>query len=77
MTVSNPPPLASTIPAHQQRVISEKNEVSERLSKLYAFFQGPIFPTLPEAERSRLRNQARFMDGYAAVLGERIEAFGV
>lgn len=60
---------------HQQRVVDEKNEVSDRLSRLYAFFQGPIFPTLSEAERSRLRNQARFMDGYAAVLEERIQAF--
>lgn len=60
---------------HQQRVVDEKNELNDRLSKLYAFFQGPIFPTLSEAERSRLRNQARFMDGYAAVLEERIKAF--
>lgn len=60
---------------HQQRVIEEKEQVSERLSKLYAFFQGAIFPTLIEAEQSRLRNQARFMDGYVAVLEERIAAF--
>jgi hypothetical protein len=60
---------------HQQRVVDEKNEVSDRLGKLLTFFQGPIFPTLDEAERSRLRNQARFMDGYAAVLEERIAAF--
>ena len=32
--------------------------------------------TVTEAERSRLRNQARFMDGYSAVLQERIVAFG-
>jgi hypothetical protein len=61
---------------HQQRVVDEKNELSERLAKLLGFFQGPIFPTLSDAERSRLRNQARFMDGYAAVLEERIAAFG-
>lgn len=61
--------------AHQERVVAEKQELSDRLSKLLAFFQGPIFPTLSEAERSRLRNQARFMDGYAAVLEERIAAF--
>jgi len=60
---------------HQQRVVDEKDEVSDRLAKLLAFFQGPIFPALDEAERSRLRNQARFMDGYAAVLEERIAAF--
>jgi hypothetical protein len=60
---------------HQQRVVTEKAELDERLGKLLAFFQQPIFAGLPEAERSRLRNQARFMDGYSAVLGERIDAF--
>ncbi len=60
---------------HQQRVVAEKEEVSDRLAKLLTFFQSPVFQGLPEAERSRLRNQARFMDGYAAVLEERIAAF--
>lgn len=60
---------------HQQRVVDEKNELDERLGKLLAFFQTPMFGTLSEAEQSRMRNQARFMDGYSAVLGERIAAF--
>ena len=60
---------------HQQRVVDERAELTTKLSALLAFFQGPVFPTLDEAERSRLRNQARFMDGYAAVLEERIAAF--
>lgn len=60
---------------HQQRVVTEKDELSEKLAKLLAFFQTDTFAGLSEAERSRLRNQARFMDGYAAVLEERIAAF--
>lgn len=60
---------------HQQRVVDEHKELTEKLNKLLTFFQSPIFNGLPEAERSRLRNQARFMEGYAAVLLERIEAF--
>lgn len=60
---------------HQQRVVTERDELAERLSKLFAFFQSPIFAGLPAAEQTRLRSQARFMDGYLAVLGERIEAF--
>ena len=60
---------------HQPRAVAERAEVSERPSKLYASFQGPTFPPLREAERTRLRSQARFMDGYAAVLEERIAAF--
>jgi hypothetical protein len=60
---------------HQQRVVTEKAELDEKLAKLLAFFQSPTFRTLTEAEQSRLRNQARFMDGYSAILGERIAAF--
>ena len=66
----------SGMPPHQQRVITEKADLDEKLVKLIAFFQTPVFADLSEAERSRLRNQARFMDGYAAVLKERIVAFG-
>lgn len=60
---------------HQRRVVAEKEELSQRLLRLYAFFQGKVFQTLPMDERSRLRNQARFMDGYLSVLEERIAAF--
>jgi hypothetical protein len=66
---------AEGLQPHQQRVITEKADLDEKLGKLLAFFQTPIFAGLSEAERSRLRNQARFMDGYSAVLGERIAAF--
>lgn len=61
--------------AFQGRVVAEKNEVKERLANLLAFLQSQTFAGLPEAERSRLRNQARFMDGYVAILEERIAAF--
>lgn len=68
---------AAGLQPHQQRVVVERDELSEKLTKLLAFFQTPIFTRLPEAEQSRLQNQARFMDGYAAVLEERIAAFPV
>lgn len=61
---------------HQQRVVDENRELQDRLSNLLCFFQTEMFQSLSEAERSRMRNQARFMDGYAAVLEERIAAFG-
>ena len=60
---------------HQQRVVDEKAGLDEKLGKLLSFFQTTMFDGLPEAECSRLRNQARFMDGYSAVLAERIVAF--
>lgn len=62
---------------YQQRVIDERAELADRLANLLAFLRSPLFERLDAAERSRLRNQARFMDGYLAVLGERIEAFGL
>ncbi len=61
---------------HQQRVVDEKNELDEKLTKLNAFVSaGTIFDTLASAEQERLRRQAGIMAEYSAVLGERIEAF--
>ena len=57
---------------HQQRVVEEKYELDERLGRLLAFFQTPSFEFMAETERSRLRNQARFMEGYSAALKERL-----
>ena len=67
--------MIGALAPHQQRVVDEKAELDGRLTKLLAFFQGPTFPSLDPAEQTRLRCQARFMDGYSAVLGERINAF--
>lgn len=61
---------------YQQRVIDEKAELDDRLAKLQAFWDNPIFTTLPPAERERLERQSRIMQDYSAVLGERIAAFG-
>lgn len=67
----------SKLAPYQQRVVHEKAELQERLVKLFAFFQTASFRALSEAERSRLRNQARWMDGYAAVLEERMAEVNV
>lgn len=61
--------------SHQQRVIDERQEVGDRLTKLQAFFETVLFSTLDVAERVRLRNQALVMHNYVAILDERIEAF--
>lgn len=65
----------TTLAPHQQRVVDEQADLAERLSNLLSFCRSPVFFGLDRAEQSRLRSQARFMDGYLAVLGERIEAF--
>lgn len=67
---------AEGLQPHQQRVVTEKADLDERLGRLLAFFQTPSFEFMAEPERSRLRNQARFMEGYSAALKERIAAFG-
>ena len=60
---------------HQQRVVDEKTELDERLTKLIAFFNSPIFAGLQEDEQGRMKRQADHMTNYSVVLGERIAAF--
>jgi len=72
---SGPCPQPPLVQPHQQRVVAEKKALDEKMIALLQFFQTPVFHGLSEAERSRLRQQSRFMDGYSAVLKERIEAF--
>lgn len=60
---------------HQQRVVDEKTELDERLTKLIAFFDSSIFAGLPTDEQGRMKRQADHMTNYSVVLGERIAAF--
>lgn len=60
---------------HQQRVVDEKTELDDKLTKLTAFFSNSIFLNLDSAEQVRLQTQAKHMQGYSDVLGERIVAF--
>lgn len=60
---------------HQERVVAEKAELDDKLTKLTAFFDSTIFSSLPDEEQTRLRRQAHFMWQYSDVLGERIAAF--
>lgn len=63
------------LPPHQQRVLAERTELDDRLTKLQAFFSNPIFSGLPADEQDRLQKQAVAMQAYSQVLGERIAAF--
>lgn len=61
---------------HQQRVVDEKTELDEKLTKLGAFIESsPIFAGLPDDERERLVRQKSCMGEYSEILGERIAAF--
>lgn len=65
----------SHMPPHQQRVIGEKAQLDDKLTKLTAFLQGETFKALPEDEQDRLLRQSIAMRDYAAALDERISAF--
>jgi hypothetical protein len=60
---------------HQQRVVDEKAELSEKLDKLETFQDGAIFASLPSSEQTRLTRQLFIMKLYEQVLEERIAAF--
>lgn len=60
----------------QQRVIDEHEQLSEKLAKLKEFIPSAFFAGLPEAEQHRMQRQVNAMHEYAAVLSERIAAFG-
>lgn len=59
----------------QERVVIEKNELTEKLEKLVAFKGGQIWNTLQKEERRRLSNQILVMDLYVSILEERIQNF--
>jgi hypothetical protein len=62
---------------HQQRVIDEKAELDDKLKKLQKFITGElaVYISLPDEEKQRLKEQFAYMNGYSAVLGDRIAAF--
>lgn len=60
---------------HQQRVVDEKNELNEKLDKLKAFFENPIFKGLSADEQGRLARQFDVMAEYSSILSQRIAAF--
>lgn len=62
---------------HQQRVVTERDELNDKLTKLTAFIRRDDFdkvvPVL--AERARLINQSNAMRQYLMILNERIKHF--
>ena len=62
---------------HQQRVVDEKGDIDERLTKLIAFFDNSVFNGLSADEQGRMKRQAEHMTNYSVALGERIAAFQV
>jgi hypothetical protein len=60
----------------QERVITEKRELDNKLDKLQAFInEGTVYAQLPKEERSRLARQATVMIEYSQILADRIAKF--
>jgi dUTP pyrophosphatase len=61
--------------AYQQRVITERAELEEKIEKLTAFLKSPKIDEVSIEQRRLLMAQVMAMQQYSAVLGERIDAF--
>jgi len=61
--------------AYQERVVAEKEELDEKLSKLKAFTESEQFQSVPADEQGRMNRQHAAMEDYSNVLGERIANF--
>jgi hypothetical protein len=66
---------AITRPAHQQRVVTERDELAEKITKLAAFLPTATYQRLADEEQTRLANQLDVMRLYCTVLNQRIDAF--
>jgi hypothetical protein len=61
--------------AYQERVVLEKKELDEKISKLSPFISSEKFLSVEQNEADRLRNQLSVMIDYSNILGERIANF--
>lgn len=60
---------------HQQRVVVEKQELDDKISKLSPFISSGVFQSLDKGEQGRLRVQLAIMQSYSDILGQRVECF--
>lgn len=58
--------------AYQERVVSERDQLSERLSNLTHFMNDAVFKALPGEEQHRMQRQSYYMSQYLNVLNARI-----
>ena len=61
---------------HQQRVVTEKDELEKKFKDLGTFIlENPIFVSLPDKEQEDLKLQQELMGKYIDVLNSRIARF--
>ncbi|NBM04401.1 crAss001_48 related protein [Proteus sp. G2671] len=61
--------------SHQQRVVDEKQELDDKITKLMAFIGGDIFKSLEHRDQELLGQQLGHMRSYSETLSLRIERF--
>lgn len=59
---------------HEQRLITERSDLADRLQKLNSFLESPMAASICCEEHARLLRQQRYMTKYLAVLDERVVA---
>lgn len=64
-----------TAETYQSRVLEERDELDERITKLDAFINGTSFKPVQFGEKQRLRMQLAAMRWYLAILQDRIAAW--
>lgn len=60
---------------HEQRVVDEKSELDEKISKLVEFMKTELYLGLHKVDISLLSVQFEYMNDYSRVLGQRIDRF--
>jgi hypothetical protein len=73
---SGPVLFGGAMEAYQERVITERDQLSDKINKLRTFLLGAQFAGLPLADRHLLKRQFLVMEEYRDILNERIHAFG-
>ena len=68
-------PIVDSLQPHQRRVVVEHAEYVDRINKLQAFIDGPIYKGVDIEEQDRLSKQLAIMVQLRDILEQRIEAF--
>lgn len=69
------PESKKNLQAHEQRVVGERTELIEKITKLHVFFRNPIFESLEQEDQDLLEKQVQLMMDYSDVLLKRINRF--
>lgn len=63
------------MPPFQQRVVDEKVELADKVTKLDNFLITTLYNSLPQLEKVRLFKQLQVMKEYLTILDDRIANF--